>query len=93
MSGARNSTLTRRSFLKTTGSAAAGLACVGAAGAALSGEVLAPARAHAEGEERTAHLCHQFHCLTGCNLKCTIRDDRITLIEPKIGRASCRERV
>ncbi|NCA31926.1 molybdopterin-dependent oxidoreductase [Adlercreutzia muris] len=82
MSGARNSTLTRRSFLKTTGSAAAGLACVGAAGAALSGEVLAPARAHAEGEERTAHLCHQFHCLTGCNLKCTIRDDRITLIEP-----------
>ena len=82
MSGAHNSTLTRRSFLKTTGAAVAGLAAAGCAGAALSGEVLSPAKAHAEEEERVAHLCHQFHCLTGCNLKCTIRDERITLIEP-----------
>ena len=27
-------------------------------------------------------MCHQFHCLTGCNLKCTIRDERVSLIEP-----------
>ena len=74
--------LTRRGFLKTTGAAAAGLACAGAAGAAIGGGMLAPAKATAEGEERVAHLCHQFHCLTGCNLKCTIRDERITLIEP-----------
>lgn len=74
--------LTRRGFLKTTGAAAAGLACAGAVGAAIGGGMLAPAKATAQGEERTAHLCHQFHCLTGCNLKCTIRDERITLIEP-----------
>ena len=74
--------LTRRGFLKTTGAAAAGLACAGAVGAAIGGGMLAPAKATAQGEERTAHLCHQFHCLTGCNLKCTIRDERNTLIEP-----------
>ena len=55
------------------------LAC--AVGVAIGG-MLAPAKATAQGEERTAHLCHQFHCPTGCNLKCTIRDERITLIEP-----------
>lgn len=84
MSEAKRSTgaLTRRSFLKTTGAAAAGLGLAGATGAAIGGGMLAPAKANAEGEERTAHLCHQFHCLTGCNLKCTIRDERIVLIEP-----------
>ena len=64
--------LTRRGFLKTTGAAAAGLACAGAVGVAIGGGMLAPAKATAEGEERVAHLCHQFHCLTGCNLKLSL---------------------
>lgn len=81
MSGAHNSTLTRRSFLKTTG-AAAGLAAAGCAGAALSGDVLSPAKAHAEGEERIAFTYHQNHCGGNCSLKCTVRDGRLCHIEP-----------
>lgn len=81
MSGANSSHsgLTRRSFLKTAG--ALGVAGLAGAGAmTVADEWLVPA--HAEETERTAHLCHQFHCLTGCNLKCTIRDERVALIEP-----------
>lgn len=84
MSGANtpHSGMTRRSFLKSTG-AAAGVLGLAGAGSMLSTEGwLAPAEAHAEPQERVAHLCHQFHCLTGCNLKCTIRDERVSLIEP-----------
>ena len=73
--------ITRRNFLKTTAAVGAvGLA--GAGGMATTNGWLAPAEAHADGGERVAHLCHQFHCLTGCNLKCTIRDERVSLIEP-----------
>ncbi|MBB3171661.1 molybdopterin-dependent oxidoreductase [Parvibacter caecicola] len=75
-------TLSRRSFLKGTGAAAGALGLAGAAGVAATGNLLAPTNAHAESEERVAHLCHQFHCLTGCNLKCTIRDEKISIIEP-----------
>lgn len=82
MSGARNSTLTRRSFLKTTGAAAAGLACAGAVGAALSGEVLAPAQANAAGEEKTIYTLHQFMCQGNCSIKCTVRDGYLAKIEP-----------
>lgn len=74
--------LTRRGFLKTTGAAAAGLACAGAVGMTATDGWLAPAAAHAEGGERVAHLCHQFHCLTGCTLRATFRDERLSLIEP-----------
>lgn len=74
--------LTRRSFLKASGAAAGTLGLVGAAGMVTAEGWLAPAKAHAESSERVAHLCHQFHCLTGCNLKCTIRDERVSLIEP-----------
>lgn len=83
MSGANSSQsgLTRRGFLKATGTAGA-LGLVGANGMLSAEEWLAPAKAYAEPEERVAHLCHQFHCLTGCNLKCTIRDKRVSLIEP-----------
>ena len=54
MSEAKCSTggLTRRSFLKTTGAAAAGLGLAGATGTAIGGGMLAPAKANAEGEER-----------------------------------------
>lgn len=74
--------LTRRGFLKASGVAAGALGLAGAASMTTSDGWLAPAKAYAEPEERVAHLCHQFHCLTGCNLKCTIRDERVALIEP-----------
>ena len=74
--------LTRRSFLKASGAAAGALGIAGAAGMVTAEGWLSPTEAHAEPEERVAHLCHQFHCLTGCNLKCTIRDERVALIEP-----------
>ena len=45
--------LTRRGFLKTTGAAAAGLACAGAVGVAIGGGALAPARATADAGEKT----------------------------------------
>ncbi|MEC4295038.1 molybdopterin-dependent oxidoreductase [Adlercreutzia shanghongiae] len=84
MSEAERSTggLTRRGFLKGAGATAGALGLAGVAGMTATSDWLAPTKAHAEGEERVAHLCHQFHCLTGCNLKCTIRDERVSLIEP-----------
>lgn len=84
MSGATSphAGMTRRNFLKTAGVAAGALGLAGAASMTTTNNWLAPAEAHAEGEERVAHLCHQFHCLTGCNLKCTIRDERVSIIEP-----------
>lgn len=80
--GSPHGGLTRRSFLKATGAAAGALGLAGAAGMTVADGWLAPTQAHAEPEERVAHVCHQFHCLTGCNLKCTIRDERVALIEP-----------
>lgn len=77
-----HSGLSRRSFLKASGAAAGALGLAAAAGMTTTDGWLSPAKAHAEAEERVAHLCHQFHCLTGCNLKCTIRDDRVAMVEP-----------
>ena len=74
--------LTRRGFLKASGVAAGALGLAGAASMTTSDGWLAPAKAYAEPEERVAHLCHQFHCLGGCCLKCTVRDGRIAKIEP-----------
>lgn len=73
--------LTRRNFLKTTG-AVAGLAGVGTAGMFSADAWLSPAKAEAEPEEKVAYLRHQFHCLSNCCLKCTVRDGRMVLIEP-----------
>ncbi|WP_160213012.1 molybdopterin-dependent oxidoreductase [Adlercreutzia aquisgranensis] len=75
-------TLSRRGFLKATGAAAGALGLAGAAGMTTAQDWLAPAQAHAEGEEKVAYLCHQFHCLGNCCLKCTVRDGRLALIEP-----------
>lgn len=84
MSGASSphSGLTRRSFLKASGAAAGTFGLVGAAGMLTADEWLAPLQAHAEPKEHVAYLCHQFHCLSGCCLKCTARDGRLVLIEP-----------
>ena len=55
--------LTRRSFLKASGAAAGALGIAGAAGMVTAEGWLSPTEAHAEPEERVAHLCHQFHYL------------------------------
>lgn len=74
--------LTRRGFLKTTGAAAAGLACAGAVGVAIGGGALAPVRATAAGEGKTAVTFHQCHCGGHCSLECTVRDGKLVLIRP-----------
>ena len=74
--------LTRRGFLKTTGAAAAGLACAGAVGVAIGGGALAPARATADAGEKTIYTLHQFMCQGNCSIKCTVRDGHLAKIEP-----------
>lgn len=84
MSGATSphAGMTRRNFLKTAGVAAGALGLTGAASMTTTSNWLAPAEAHADGEERVAYVRHQFHCLGECCLKCTVRDGRLALIEP-----------
>jgi molybdopterin-containing oxidoreductase family molybdopterin binding subunit len=40
------------------------------------------ANAEDSNEERVAYTFHQTHCVGPCSLKCTVRDGRLTLIEP-----------
>lgn len=79
--------ITRRGFVK--GAAAMGALGAVAGSMAATSEWLAPAQAIAEPEEKVSYLCHQFHCLSGCCLKCTTRDGRIVKIEPN---DACEER-
>ncbi|OUO90991.1 hypothetical protein B5F41_10960 [Gordonibacter sp. An232A] len=74
--------ITRRSFLRTTAAAGA-LGLTGAAGMSLAGARLAPASAEETSEERTAYTYHNEHCLCNCMLKCTVRDGRLVLVEPR----------
>ncbi|MDR1015744.1 MAG: molybdopterin-dependent oxidoreductase [Coriobacteriales bacterium] len=71
--------LDRRSFVKA-GALGATLVTAGAAGMLSFDSWLE--EASAEPEEKVAYLRHQFHCLGGCCLKCTVRDGRMVLIEP-----------
>lgn len=73
-------TLSRRGFLQGVGTAAIGLTAAG--GLASTSTWLAHAESSEHEEEKVAYLCHQFHCLGGCCLKCTVRDGRLVLIEP-----------
>lgn len=78
-----SSKLTRRSFFKGAGVAAGALGLAGAGSMTAVDDWLVPAAVAATDEkEHVAYLCHQFHCLSGCNLKCTVRDGRIAKIEP-----------
>ena len=76
------SELTRRSFLKTSGIAVGALGLAGAAGMVTADNWLSPTNAHAESEERYGYTFHQRHCQCHCHLKCTVRDDRLVLVEP-----------
>ena len=77
----RRGFLSRRGFLKTAGATAA--VGVAAGGMASTGGWLAPAKAVAEPEERFAYTYHNEHCLCNCMLKCTVRDGRLCMIQPR----------
>lgn len=74
--------LTRRGFLKASGVAAGALGLAGAASMTTSDGWLAPAKAYAEPEERVAFTYHHEACFGNCSLKCTVRDGRLSLIQP-----------
>ncbi len=74
-------TLSRRSFLKSTGLAAGVLGFSGEGMLAVD-NWLSPTKANAEVNEETRIMCHWFHCLGGCGHKCTVRDGRLVKIEP-----------
>ncbi|MEQ3361713.1 molybdopterin-dependent oxidoreductase [Raoultibacter massiliensis] len=74
--------LTRRGFLKVSGAAAGALGLAGAAGMVTADDWLAPAKAHAESEEHVAYTYHHEACMGNCSLACTVRDGRISLIQP-----------
>ncbi len=74
--------LTRRSFLKGTAVAAGAVGIAGAGSMISADGWLAPVKAQAAPEERTAYTYHQKHCGGCCALKCTVRDGRLVLVQP-----------
>ena len=74
--------LTRRGFLKGAGATVGAVGIAGTAAMATTSDWLAPSKAVALGEERTAYTFHQAHCGGHCSLKCSVRDGRLCLIEP-----------
>ncbi|MDR2108164.1 MAG: molybdopterin-dependent oxidoreductase, partial [Coriobacteriales bacterium] len=73
--------VSRRQFVKA-GAAGVGLAGAAAAGMLSFDQWVEEAGAEEGDGERVAYLRHQFHCLGACCLKCTVRNDRIVLVEP-----------
>ena len=77
--------LSRRSFIKA-GALGTAIAGAGAAGMLSISDWITPRQAIASpgenSEEKVAYLRHQFHCLSNCCLKCTVRDGRMVLVEP-----------
>ena len=84
MSGTKspNAALTRRGFLKTSGVAAGALCLAGAAGMTSTDGWLKQADAQDDAGEKTVYTLHQFMCTGNCSLKCTVRDGRLSKIEP-----------
>lgn len=74
-----NSSVSRRGFLKAGALSAAALS---AAGAMTGCSSWLGATKQTAAEERVAYAVHQTHCHGDCSLKCTVRDNRICLIEP-----------
>ena len=77
----RGGFLSRRGFLKAAG--AVGAAGAVAGGMASAGGWLAPAKATAAPEEKVAYTYHNEHCLCNCMLKCTVRDGRLVMLQPR----------
>lgn len=78
----RSQGVTRRGFLKTA--LATGAIAASAGGMATAETWLSPAKAVAQSaDERVAYTYHNEHCLCNCMLKCTVRDGRLSMIEPR----------
>lgn len=75
--------VTRRSFVKGTAAAGAGLALFGASAGAMTTTdgSLEPAHAETSGEH-VAYTFHQSHCGGMCPLACTVRDGRLVAVHP-----------
>lgn len=74
--------ISRRGFLKSA--AAVGAFAAAGAGAMTAADAwLAPAQAQAEPEEKVAYTYHNEHCLCNCVLKCTVRDGKLCMLEPR----------
>lgn len=80
-----NPGFTRRSFLKTAAAAAGVLGAGGSAAMWSADRWLTSAQAHAEAQEITRYTYHQAHCRGHCSLACTVRDGRLSLIQPNSG--------
>lgn len=87
-----SSGVTRRTFLKGSAIGAGALGLAGAGSMLETDSWLAPATAHAEGEERIACTYHQSHCGSKCSLKCTVRDGRLVMVQPNDKAADKRYR-
>ena len=68
--------MSRRGFFKTAGA-------VGAAGMLSTGSWLKPVEALAEGTETVGYTYHNEHCMSNCMLKCTVRDGRLVMVQPR----------
>lgn len=75
-------TLSRRGFLAAAGAVGA-LGLSGAGAMAGTDDWLTPAKAHADATENVAYTYHNEHCLCNCMLKCTVRDGRLCMVEPR----------
>ena len=78
MSGTKG--MTRRGFLETAG--AVGVIGALASSMATPGEWIGRADAGEKENESVSYLYHRDHCGCHCSLKCTVRDNRVCLIEP-----------
>jgi molybdopterin-containing oxidoreductase family molybdopterin binding subunit len=93
MSQSTKDGLSRRQFIKT-GAIGTALAGAGAAGMfSLSGCFQEIPQGENGSEERVAYTFHQGHCAGNCSLKCTVRDNRLVLIEPNDAFADNRYQV
>lgn len=73
--------LSRRTLLKAAGA----LGAASAVGMTSTGTWLKEAKADAptEPDERVSYTYHNEHCLCNCMLKCTVRDGRLVMVEPR----------
>ena len=77
----RGGFLSRRGFLKAAG--ATTMAGAAVAGMSSASSWLSPAKASAAPEEKVAYTYHNEHCLCNCMLKCTVRDGRLCMVQPR----------
>ena len=75
--------VSRRGFVKSAAAAFGALGLAGVAGMTSTDGWLAPAKAGEKLDEHVAYTYHNEHCLCNCMLKCTVRDGRLCMVEPR----------